>query len=184
MKPKTLLLTLAVTAALAACQKDAPAPSADAKPAAPAPTAMELPPTSAFAIADLDTNADVCTDLDAFVNGKWLAANPVPSDRTTWGSFEMLDERSEVASRNIAEAAAADANASGVAKLVGDFYATGMDEAAVNAAGLAPIQPILDRIDAIASQADIVKYLQDEFVAGAARCSTSSAKPITRIPRP
>ena len=166
MKPKTLLLTLAVTAALAACQKDAPAPSADAKPAATAPTAMELPPTSAFAIADLDTNADVCTDLDAFVNGKWLAANPVPSDRTTWGSFEMLDERSEVASRNIAEAAAADANASGVAKLVGDFYATGMDEAAVNAAGLAPIQPILDRIDAIASQADIVKYLQDEFVAG------------------
>src|SRR5690606_39708782 len=72
----------------------------------------------------------------------------------------------EVASRNIAEAAAADANASGVAKLVGDFYATGMDEAAINAAGLAPIQPILDRIDAIASPADIAQYLRDEFAAG------------------
>src|SRR5690606_38182217 len=116
MKPKVLLLSLAVTAALAACQKDVPAPAADADKSA-APTAMELPPTSAFAIADLDTSVDACADLDAFVNGKWLAANPVPSDRTTWGSFEMLDERSEVASRNIAEAAAADANASGVAKI-------------------------------------------------------------------
>src|SRR5690606_13299291 len=118
MKPRVLLLSLAVTAALAGCQKDAPAPAADADKAT-APTAMELPPTSAFAIADLDTNADACTDLDAFVNGKWLAANPVPSDRTTLGSFEMLDERSEVASRNIAEAAAADANASVLASMVG-----------------------------------------------------------------
>src|SRR5690606_18740063 len=70
------------------------------------------------------------------------------------------------ASRNIAEAAAANGGAAGLEKLVGDFYATGMDEAAVNAAGLAPIQPILDRIDAIESPADIAKYLRDEFAAG------------------
>jgi len=82
------------------------------------------------------------------------------------GRFEMLAERSEVASRNIAEAAAADAGASGLSKLVGDFYATGMDEAAVNAAGLTPIQPILDRIDAIKTSADIGQYLRDEFAAG------------------
>src|SRR5690606_16327651 len=49
---------------------------------------------------------------------------------------------------------------------VGDLYATGMDEAAVNAAGLAPIQPILDRIDAIQSPEDIAQYLRDEFAAG------------------
>src|SRR5690606_33044850 len=120
-----------------------------------AATGAELPPTAAFALADLDTAADACEDLNAFVNGKWLAAHPVPSDRTTWGSFEMLDERSEVASRNIAEAAAADADASGITKLVGDFYASGMDVEAINAAGLAPIQPILERIDAISSPADI-----------------------------
>src|SRR5690606_40975225 len=110
MKPKVLLLSLAVTAALAACQKDAPAPAAGAdadKSAAPA--AMELPPTSAFAIADLDTSVDACADLDAFVNGKWLAANPVPSDRTTWGCFEILDELSGVARHNTSEATAADA---------------------------------------------------------------------------
>jgi putative endopeptidase len=165
MNPKLLLLSMAITAALAGCQKDATAPVADATKPAAAP-AMELPPTAAFSITDLDTSKNACDDLSAFVNDKWLAAHPVPDDRTTWGSFEMLDERSEAASRNIAEAAAADAKSAGVAKLVGDFYATGMDEAAVNAAGLAPIQPILARIDALKSPADVVQYLRDEFAAG------------------
>ena len=167
-RPSALLLSLAVAAALAGCRQDAAAPAAnDTQAQAQAPaTATELPPTAAFSLADLDTSADACQDLNAFVNGKWLAAHPVPSDRTTWGSFEMLDERSEAASRNIAEAAAADANASGITRLVGDFYASGMDVDAINAAGLAPIQPILDRIDAIQSPEDIAQYLRDEFAAG------------------
>jgi putative endopeptidase len=162
------MLSLAVAAALAGCQKpDATTPAADAaKPATTAPASTELPPTAAFAIADLDTSKNACVDLADFVNSKWLAAHPVPNDRTTWGSFEMLDERSEAASRNIAEASAADANASGVSKLVGDMYATGMDEAAVNTAGIAPIQPMLDRIDALKAPADIAQYLRDEFAAG------------------
>jgi putative endopeptidase len=166
-KPQVLMLSLAVAAALAGCQKqEAAAPAAAAaKPATAAP-ATELPPTAAFAISDLDTSKNACVDLADFVNGKWLAAHPVPDDRTTWGSFEMLDERSEAASRNIAEASAADASASGVSKLVGDFYATGMDEAAINAAGLAPIQPMLERIDALKAPADIAQYLRDEFAAG------------------
>jgi putative endopeptidase len=166
-KPQVLMWSLAVAAALAGCQKqEAAAPAAAAAKPATAASATELPPTAAFAISDLDTSKNACVDLADFVNGKWLAAHPVPDDRTTWGSFEMLDERSEAASRNIAEASAADASASGVSKLVGDFYATGMDEAAINAAGLAPIQPMLDRIDALKAPADIAQYLRDEFAAG------------------
>ncbi len=91
-KPQTLLLSVAIAAALAGCQKQDAAPAADAPAPAPATTAIELPPTAAFAIDDLDTTKDACEDLDAFVNGKWLAAHPVPADRTTWGSFEMLDD--------------------------------------------------------------------------------------------
>ena len=165
-RPQVLALTVAIAAALVGCKQQEAAPPAAEAAKTPAPVAAELPPTAAFSIADLDTAKNACDDLSAFVNDKWLAAHPVPADRTTWGSFEMLDERSEAASRNIAEAAAADKGASGVSKLVGDFYATGMDEAAINAAGLAPIQPILDRIDAIKSPADVARYLRDEFAAG------------------
>jgi putative endopeptidase len=170
-KPQLLLLSLAVTAVLAGCpQKQdaaATAASADATPAtAPAATAAELPPTAAFSVSDIDPSKNICDDLADAVNSKWLAAHPIPADRTTWGSFEMLTERSLAASKQLAEAAAAKTDASGVEKLVGDMYATGMDEAAINAAGITPIQPMLDRIGTLKTPADIAQYLREEFAAG------------------
>ena len=164
--PKSLLLSLAIAAALSACQK--PAAQADAGAAkADAPAAQaDLPPLAAFNVGDLDTSKNVCDNLADFVNSKWLAANPVPGDKTSWGSFEMLDERSEAASKGIAEAAAAKKDASGIEKLIGDVYATGMDEAKIEAAGIAPIQPMLDRINALKTPAEIAQYLRDEFAAG------------------
>ncbi|MCR6495727.1 M13 family peptidase [Thermomonas sp. S9] len=95
-----------------------------------------------------------------------LAANPVPPDKTTWGSFKMLDERAQAASRGIAEAAAADKGATGITRLVGDLYASGMDTAKIDAAGLAPLQPMLARIDALKTPSDIAAYLRDEFAVG------------------
>jgi putative endopeptidase len=164
--PKFLLLSLAITAALSACQKPAaPADTGAAKADAPA-AQPDLPPLAAFNVADLDTSKNACTNLADFVNSKWLAANPVPGDKTSWGSFEMLDERSEAASKGIAEAAAAKKDAGGIEKLIGDLYATGMDEAKIEAAGIAPIQPQLDRINALKTPADIAQYLRDEFAAG------------------
>jgi len=161
--PQILLLSLSITAALAACQKPAEPAAAAAKPA---PAATELPPLAGFNVADLDTSKNACVNLADFVNGKWLAANPVPSDKTSWGSFEMLDERSVAASKGIAEAAAANTSATGIEKLVGDLYASGMDTAKVEAAGIAPMQPMLDRIAALKTPADIAQYLRDEFAAG------------------
>ena len=170
---RQVILTFAVTAALTGCVEQAKADQAAAPAAATTtsagPAAMpaaELPPTAGFQVDQLDTSKHACDNLAAFVNDKWLAANPIPADKTTWGSFEMLGERSLAASRQIAETVAADANATGIPKLVGDFYATGMDEAKINAAGIAPIQPMLKRIDALDSSAAIAQYLRDEFAAG------------------
>ena len=161
--PKILLLSLSITAALAACQKPAEPAATAAKPAQ---AATELPPLAGFNVADLDTSKNACVNLADFVNSKWLAANPVPSDKTSWGSFEMLDERSVAASKGIAEAAAANTGATGIEKLVGDLYASGMDTAKVEAAGIAPMQPMLDRIAALKTPTDIAQYLRDEFAAG------------------
>ena len=173
-KPKFALLALSLAAALAGCQKqDASAPAADAAKPADAPAQPQytideskLPPVNRFDIGDLDTSKNACVNLADFVNSKWLAANPVPSDKTSWGSFEMLDERSVAASKGIAEAAAANTGATGIEKLVGDLYASGMDTAKVEAAGIAPMQPMLDRIAALKTPADIAQYLRDEFAAG------------------
>jgi putative endopeptidase len=164
--PARTPLALALGALLAtACSKSPEAPVA-ASPAAPAeaPTftldTASLPALAAFAKTDLDDGTPACRDLNAHVNGTWLAANPVPGDRTTWGSFEMLAERSLATQKQIVEAAAAQADATGTRKLIGDLYASGMDEAAIEAAGLTPVQPMLAEIDALATPADIAGYLR------------------------
>ncbi len=160
---KLLSLSAAVALSLSACKKE------DAVAAEPAKLSIDLaklPPLPAFAVADLDTSVSACTDLNQFVNGKWLAANPVPGDRTSWGSFEMLAERSLATQRQIVEAAAGMKDAKGTHKLIGDLWATGMDEAAIEAAGIKPIQPFLDEIAALKTPADLPAYLRKTAAEG------------------
>ena len=168
-KPQVLLLSVAIATAVAGCSKPEAAATPAATPAAaPSYTLDEstLPAVNRFSMADLDTSKDACTDFGGYVNGKWLAANPIPGDRTSWGAFEMLAERSLAAQRQLAEQAAARTDASGVEKLVGDFYATGMDAAKINAQGIKPIQGRLDAIAALDSQDKIAEYLRSSAAKG------------------
>ncbi len=173
--PHLLTLSLAVAAALSGCKKPedaAPATAPDAAAsAAAAPKTLtldqsKLPAVNQFTAADLDPNGNACTDLNAYANAKFLAANPVPGDRTSWGAFEMLDERSNAIQQQLAEQAAADTGATGVEKIVGDLWSTGMDEAKINAQGIEPLKPELAAIDAISDQAKLVDYLRSSAAKG------------------
>ncbi|MFD0739524.1 M13 family metallopeptidase [Lysobacter koreensis] len=167
-----MMLSLAIATAVAACAKqDAAAPAADAaKPAADAAAftidESKLPPVNRFTLDNLDTSKDACTDFGGYVNGKWLAANAIPGDRTSWGAFEMLDERSTGVQRQLAEQAAAKAGATGVEKIVGDFYATGMDAAKINAQGIEPIKGRLDAIAALDTPEKIAEHLRTTAARG------------------
>jgi putative endopeptidase len=171
-KPQVLVLSLAVAAALTACgKKEEPAATADTAKPADAAVAYKLdesklPGVNRFAIGDLDTTKNACDDFGGYVNGKWLAANAIPGDRTSWGAFEMLDERSTAVQRQLAEQAGADTNAKGVEKIVGDFWATGMDAAKINEQGIKPIQAKLDAIAALDSQEKIADYIRTSAAKG------------------
>ena len=94
---KHLTLALAVAAALSACKKDEAAPAAVAATAEIPKLVIDeskLPALPRFNVADLDANAPICQDLNAHVSGKWLAANPIPEDKTSWGNFNILRDRS------------------------------------------------------------------------------------------
>src|SRR3546814_16838774 len=81
------------------------ADAADGANETPALTLDEskLPPGNRFQLADLDSSMNACVDFGGYVNGKWLAANAIPGDRTSWGAFEMLNERSIAVQRQLAE---------------------------------------------------------------------------------
>jgi putative endopeptidase len=171
LKPATIAVALASALALSGCPGGEQTAKADVAAPAPGPKALtldesKLPPVNRFAIGDLDTSKNACTDFGGYVNGKWLAANEIPGDRTSWGAFAMLDQRSEAVQHQLAEQAAADTAATGVEKIVGDIYATGMDEAKVDAQGIAPLQSRLDAIDALADGPAIAGYLRDSAAKG------------------
>ncbi|WP_049441648.1 M13 family metallopeptidase, partial [Stenotrophomonas maltophilia] len=160
-------LTIAIAASLAACGKNetAPAAGADAKPAFD--LSQIKTPLISLNSADLDPAISACTDLNGFVNSKWLKANPVPGDQTTWGSFEILRERSlEVQHALVQQAAASQAKAGSVEAKIGDIWKTGNDEAKIESAGLAPLQPQLDKITALNDTAAITQYLRDSQAEG------------------
>ena len=169
--PKALLLSLAIAGVIAGCNRqDADTTAAGTDTAADTARftldETNLPPVNRFTQSDLDSSVDACTDFGGHVNGKWLAANDIPGDRTSWGAFEMLDERSKAVQRQLAEQAAALEDASGVEKIVGDLWATGMNAEAINAAGITPIKGHLDAIAALDSSEAVAEYLRTSAAKG------------------
>src|SRR3954452_7611389 len=101
---------------------------------------MTLPAT------DRDPGADPGADFYRFANGGWLDANPIPAGYGAWGSFEEVSRRNEVVLRELLERAAA-APENELDRLLGDAFAAGLDADTIEAAGTAPIAPLLQAID-------------------------------------
>ena len=122
-----------------------------------------------FDVSQLDQKIDPCGDFNGFVNSKWVAANPIPADRTRWGAFDELREDSLQTQRGIVEAAARDANkakAGTIEQKLGWFYRSGMAEGAIEKAGYTPLQRELAKIAALKSPAEIANYIDDSFARG------------------
>ncbi|HEV7428751.1 MAG TPA: M13 family metallopeptidase [Thermoanaerobaculia bacterium] len=133
--------------------------------AAPAP-AFFAP--HGFDLAAMDTSVKACDDFYRFAVGKWRETHPLPAQYSRYGRFEELAERNREVLRKILEEDAAMTNAApgSPEQKVGDFYAACMNEPAVEAAGITPIQPELDRINAISDRASLLTELNHLHTAG------------------
>jgi predicted metalloendopeptidase len=108
--------------------------------------------------ADMDPSAKPCENFYAYADGGWLAKNPIPADFPEWGAFSELQQRNVESLRKILEQLAREASTAAPGsdeRKLGDFYGACMDEKAIEAQGLSPLQPELDRIGRIASPADL-----------------------------
>ncbi|MEN9932850.1 MAG: hypothetical protein RIS17_1423, partial [Pseudomonadota bacterium] len=135
-----ILLSLAACSALAlsvpALAQEAPAPA----------------PQMSFGSWGVDTTQIDPTirpgdDFFAKVNGKWIASTPIPAERSSYGAFAMLDENAQADVRKLVEELVKANPAPGTAeRRIVDSYQSYLDTAAIDAAGLAPARPWLDRI--------------------------------------
>jgi predicted metalloendopeptidase len=111
-------------------------------------------------LQNLDKAVRPQDDFYGHINGGWLAATQIPADRSNYGTFTKLQEDAERDLRDILEEAAKAKAAPGSAtQQVGDYYASFLDEAAVEARGLKPLQDELARIDALKTRQDLAGYI-------------------------
>jgi len=120
--------------------------SAFAAGTTPAPEAV----TYGFSTAALDTTADPCKDFYQYSCGGWLAHNEIPADQSRWSRFQELGERNKLTLRALLEARLADSpERDAVDQKIGDYYASCMDEGAIESKGSGPLQEDLALINSL-----------------------------------
>ena len=174
LKPLALTMAVSLALSLSACGKQdsssttTPANASTAPAAASTVAAADLG-KSIFDVSELGDSALACQDFNGFVNAKWVAANPIPEDRTRWGAFDQLAEASLNTQHDLADKAAkgaATATAGSIEQKIGYLYQSGMDEAAIEKAGFDPIKPKLDAIAGLKNGSDVADYITKSYVDG------------------
>lgn len=118
---------------------------------------------TAFDISRMDRNADACEDFFQFANGTWVKKTEVPPSQARWGTFNILGDRNRDILHDILDRAVAAKNAKkgSDVQLIGDYYAACMDENAIEANGIKPIEPVLEQIEKLRTQDDVVREIAD-----------------------
>jgi endothelin-converting enzyme/putative endopeptidase len=146
--------------------------------AALAQTDITKPPAT-FADYAVSTSVDACTDFHTYACATWEKAHPIPPDRASFGTGSVVFDWNRGVLREILESTAkGGAERNAIDQRVGDYYASCMDEAAIEKRGLAAIRPELDRIAALQAKKDLPKLLAHlHLITGGLAASGNSGAP-------
>jgi putative endopeptidase len=151
---------LAVTLPLAA-QDAAPPARSEPTPKAEAKRPLaELPYTPSLDVSSMDKATDPCVDFYQYSCGGWMKDNPIPPDQPRWDVYGKLEDDNQQFLWGLLEQAShAGPGATASERKIGDYFAACMDEAAIEKAGEAPLEPELAEIAGLGSKRDLAAYL-------------------------
>jgi putative endopeptidase len=115
-------------------------------------------------VAGMDPSVPPDESFFKYANGGWLDRTEIPPDRSNWGIGSVVQLRTDERIRALIEDAAANnSGADPTARKVGDYFASFMDESAIENLGAKPLQPELERIAAIGDKKQLAAWLGSEL---------------------
>src|SRR5215475_7358926 len=118
--------------------------------------AQQATHTPALDVTAMDRTIDPCVDFFKYACGGWIKNNPIPPDQSSWDLYSKMEDENKDQLRGILETAASpDPGRNAVNQKIGDYYASCMDEKAIEDRGVDPLKPELDRIAKIGSKAEL-----------------------------
>ena len=118
-----------------------------------------------FDKAGMDTTVSPGENFFQYANGTWVKQTEIPASESGWGSFYTLYDENLKNLKEILEEVSKDGEGADEKK-VGDFYASGMDTAAIDKRGYEPVKPLLARIDALKDAKELVNFAADSYNEG------------------
>lgn len=120
--------------------------------------------------ANVDSTVNPAQDYFDFVNGGWIKQNPIPAEYSAWGIGNLVQEELYKRLRLINEQAA-EKPGDAISHKIAAFWKSGMDSAAINAAGIKPIEEDLKAIDAVTNVQELVALAATQNIYTGAMCS-------------
>ncbi len=111
----------------------------------------------------MDTAVKPGDDFWTYANGAWVKSHPIPADRSSYGGAAILSEETSKRVVDLIQDAAKGAKPGSDAQRVGDYYASFMDEAGIEAKGVTPLKPMFEKISAIGDRTALARYLGEHL---------------------
>ncbi|MBZ5647276.1 MAG: M13 family metallopeptidase [Acidobacteriia bacterium] len=128
----------------------------------PVPAQAEPPYTPGLDVSAMDKTVDPCVDFYTYSCGGWMKNNPIPPDQYNWSAYSKLQDENRLILRDILEKASIpDAKRSSVQQKIGDYYASCMDEKAIESSGAKPLEAELKTIAGLRSKDQLPEFLAD-----------------------